>query len=72
MRKCVASVYQNGKWVHVNGFFHQWGSDFEEFEHGPANYSVAIIELDDGSIVMTPPDKVIFLDKARSDEDALR
>lgn len=72
MRKCVASVYQNGAWVCVNGLFHQWGSDFEEFESGPANYTVAIIELDDGSVVTAQPDKVIFLDKPRSDEDALR
>lgn len=72
MRKCVASVYQNGAWVHVTGLFHQWGSGFEEFESGPANYTVAIIELDNGSVVTTSPDKVIFLDKSRSDEDALR
>ena len=32
------------------GMFHQWGVNFEEFETGPANYSVAIVELDDGSI----------------------
>lgn len=30
--------------------FHTWGCNFEEFENGVGNYSVAIIELADGSI----------------------
>lgn len=34
--------------------FHQWSAEYEEFETGPGNYSVAIVELEDGS-VRTPP-----------------
>jgi len=30
--------------------FHTWGCNFEEFENGTGNYSVAIVELADGSI----------------------
>ena len=30
--------------------FHQFGTDYEEFETGPGNFSTAIIELPDGSV----------------------
>lgn len=33
-----------------SGIFHCWGSDYEEFELGPGNYSTAIIEMEDGTI----------------------
>lgn len=32
------------------GVFHQWGNAYEEFDSGPGNYSVAIIEMPDGTI----------------------
>jgi hypothetical protein len=31
--------------------FHQFGMGYEEFEDGIGNYSIAIIELKDGSII---------------------
>jgi hypothetical protein len=43
------------------GLFHQWGNDFEEFESGAGNYTVAIVELDDGTVVTHAPDKITFL-----------
>lgn len=44
------------------GLFHQWAPDYEELSQGPANFTVAIIELSDGSIVTIPPQHVKFLD----------
>ena len=32
------------------GLFHQWGSKYEEFENGPGNYTVAIVEFPDGTV----------------------
>lgn len=32
------------------GMFHQFGVNFEEFEHGAGNYSTAIVEMSDGSV----------------------
>ncbi|WP_017346153.1 hypothetical protein [Pantoea sp. A4] len=46
----------------VTGKFHQWGIAFEEFETGPGNYTVAIVELPDGTITTHIPDFVRFLD----------
>lgn len=60
-----AVVPGTGKWQSDfpnTGLFHQWANDYEEFEHGPGNFTVAIIELSDGSIVTIPPQHVKFLD----------
>lgn len=32
------------------GVFHAWGVAYEEFENGPGNYSVAIVEFPDGTV----------------------
>lgn len=44
----------------VHGMFHQWGVDFEEFDSGPGNYTVAIVELDDGTIVTPTTTNIKF------------
>lgn len=68
LRKCRGryNIYENGKWVSHEfglGYFHAWGMNYEEFETGPGNYSVAIVELPDGHIVMPMPDDIVFLDR---------
>lgn len=65
MRRCKAEVWKNRKIIPVEGLFHQWASDFMEFETGPGNYTVALIELDDGRIVKGVADTVVFLDKVQ-------
>lgn len=42
--------------------FHQFGSAYEEFEGGPGNYTVAIIEMADGSIQSVAPTDIRFVD----------
>lgn len=32
------------------GIFHQWGNNYEEFEGGPGNYTIAIVERGDGTV----------------------
>jgi len=41
--------------------FHCWGADYEEFESGPGNYTVAILEKEDGSVVLEHPSRVRFI-----------
>jgi sugar lactone lactonase YvrE len=53
--------------------FHQWANEYEEFESGPGNYTVALVEYADGSIGTVMPDCIRFLDgeeatAARMDE----
>jgi hypothetical protein len=41
--------------------FHEFGSDYEEFESGGCTYSTAIVETNDGSIKNIPVDMVKVL-----------
>lgn len=49
------------------GDFHQWGCDYEEFETGPGNYTVGIVEDSDGKIHQPFPENIVFLDKEEAD-----
>lgn len=40
--------------------FHCWGTEYDEYESGPGNRSVAIVELPDGTIKTVPPHLVRF------------
>jgi len=40
--------------------FHCWGSEFEEFEAGPANRTTAIVEFSDGSVEAVLPHEIKF------------
>lgn len=65
MMKCKGQYWTGVEgWKHFDsGDFHCFGSNYEEFESGSGNYSVVIVELPDGRIVMPPPDKIQFIDK---------
>lgn len=45
-----------------DAIFHQFGSDYEEFESGAGNFSTAIIELPDGSVKNIPVEHIKFKD----------
>lgn len=51
----------------LEGKFHQWGSNHEEFENGVGNYTVAIIECPDGTIEEVLPSKLKFISKQEID-----
>lgn len=42
------------------GWFHQWAAIYEEFEAGPGNYTVALIEDTDGYIHEVQPTNFKF------------
>ncbi len=71
MRKCKFNLNYISKedfdktWE--EGLFHQWGSDYEEFESGPGNYSIAIVENSEGKVHTVTPDCVVFLDSPKED-----
>lgn len=44
------------------GIFHRWGLNIEDGENNPASYSVAIVEKEDGSIVLLHPENMKFDD----------
>ena len=47
----------------TKGLFHQWSNAYKEFESGPGNYTVALIELSDGTIEEVLPIHLTFIDK---------
>lgn len=66
MRKCKAKMLSNGKLVPVEGLFHQWANQYEDCgDAGVANYTVALIELDDGRIVEGVPTTVVFSEPSK-------
>lgn len=44
------------------GLFHQWASAYEESSEGFGNYTVAIVELPDGTIEQVLPSNLKFID----------
>lgn len=45
-----------------SGIFHQWVSNYEEFETGAGNFTVGIVELPNGTIEQVLPQHIQFLD----------
>jgi len=53
---CFSSEYTG------SGLFHSFGFNYEEFNEGVGNYSVAIIELPSGEIVEVFPRNLKFVE----------
>ena len=76
VKKWILNQYigENSKRVHVvgtgcfeddyttKGIFHQWGSSFEEFDNGAANFTTAIVEFEDGTVEEVLPKNIKFID----------
>lgn len=68
MRKCKGKYtdFIKGKWINKEfelGYFHGWGMNCEEFgDIGVGNYTVAIIELQNGKVITTAADNIQFLE----------
>lgn len=43
------------------GVFHQWASAYEEFESGAGNFTVALVEMPDGTIEQVLPNNLKFI-----------
>lgn len=69
LRPCRAYYCKRGGTVEVTGVFHCWGVNFEEFEDGPANYTTAIVEADDGKVYECAAGSVQFLDRGPDNEE---
>jgi hypothetical protein len=68
MRKVMVTSYENApgtkQWVEVDkgeAVFHGFGTDHEEYESGPGNYPIAIVEFPDGHIETPRAERIRFL-----------
>ncbi|WP_177409744.1 MULTISPECIES: hypothetical protein [unclassified Pseudomonas] len=55
----------------AEGKFHGWGVEYEEFESGPGNFSVAIVEMADGTVQTLMPWAIRFLDSDDAQQQSL-
>lgn len=53
------------------GFFHKWGIESVETNDGVVTYSVAIVEMENGSIMTVPPGDVQFIDSNNKEKPVL-
>lgn len=44
-----------------SGIFHQWGQCYDEFETGPGNYTVGIVELNTGAVITPHASDITFV-----------
>lgn len=58
----IKTVLGKGIWTEKEiGLFHQWANDFEGYESGPANFTIALVEKEDGTIVKVTPEHIKFI-----------
>jgi hypothetical protein len=48
------------EYAYTEGAFHQWAAKYDEFESGPGNFTVALIEDVEGNIRECDPHTVRF------------
>ena len=53
--KCPATYFDDGEW-----WFHQWSTDHEEYQEGPGQFPVAIIENSEGEVRLATVDTIKF------------
>jgi len=46
-----------------SGLFHQWGNAYMESDAGFGNYTIALIEIDNGEIIEVLPSNIKFDDR---------
>ncbi len=63
LRPCVALHYEKNRAIEVRGGFHGFFPNYQEFENGAGNYTEALVEKDDGTVVACVADSVRFLDR---------
>lgn len=65
-RKCIAHVYErkNDGWHEDEfvGWFHTWGSTFEEFDNGAVPVTTGIVEDENGKVWSTAAQNIQFID----------
>ena len=52
-----------------NGLFHKWGINYDDFETNAGNYTVALVELDDGTMEEVLPINLKFIDKPKKNDN---
>ncbi|HAU84122.1 MAG TPA: hypothetical protein DCW90_00900, partial [Lachnospiraceae bacterium] len=65
LRRCKGIYYDRQTYkneIFDLGYFHGWGTDYDELEVGAGIFTAAIVELPNGHIILVPADRIQFLD----------
>ena len=62
MRQVIANIWneETKGWDAISGFFHCWGYDIAETMESISQFSVAIIEMENGKVMTAKPGNVTF------------
>lgn len=64
-RTCKGTYYNKKTYQKESfdiGYFHGWGTDYDELEVEAGIFTAAIVELPNGHIILVPADRIQFLD----------
>jgi len=61
MRNVIFKTNRDGDYE-IKGKFHQWALDLAETSYTIANYTMALVELENGEMRMISPNFIKFLD----------
>lgn len=63
LRECEGRYIKGIKYKYfTNGKFHMWGNRLSESLTTSCTYTVAIVELEDGSVINVMPEDLVFSD----------
>lgn len=66
LRHCQIRYYEDGNEIETTGLFHCWGFAAKaDPDLGNIQWSVAIVEIQDGNVVGVDPTKIKFLDRSK-------
>lgn len=78
LRKVMVYKYQKNPKTNIFekvesgiGRFHQFGMGIEEDERGFSNYSIAIIEMPDGTVITPRADMIKFINEKMEDANGI-
>ncbi len=63
-KSCLPNIGEAEKVVRP-ATFHGFGADYEEFDNGPGNFSVAIVEYEDGTVDTVIPKHIKFVKEGK-------
>jgi hypothetical protein len=62
-KDAVGKLKENtGTFFFGNGTFHGFGVDYQEFESGAGNFSIAIVEKENGEVIKVDVEHIEFID----------
>lgn len=63
LRPVLVRDHRKADQLVTNGIFHCFSTNYDEYQDGPASYPVAVVELEDGSVILPAANTITFTDR---------